>query len=157
MRVLVLDPPEPTGALTLPTTTIDDSPAGLVWRTQKPLIRRAVELKHWSGAMQRVASQAAERVCELPLTTQQRRLGTIMFACADPAAYKESDFPFLRLLANHVAVAVENALAFQELAALKDRLAQEKAYLEEEVRTDQFGDMVAVSTALRAALRKVKT
>jgi formate hydrogenlyase transcriptional activator len=56
-----------------------------------------------------------------------------------------------------VAVAVENALAFEELTALKDRLAQEKAYLEEEIRTEHFKGMVAASAALREALKKVET
>jgi len=46
-------------------------------------------------------------------------------------------------------------LAFEELTALKQRLAQEKAYLEEEVRTDSFTEMVAVSAALRGVLNKV--
>jgi formate hydrogenlyase transcriptional activator len=63
---------------------------------------------------------------------------------------------FLHHVANQVAVAVENALAFQELSALKDQLAQDKAYLEEEVRSEDFKDMVAVSAALREVLKKVE-
>jgi formate hydrogenlyase transcriptional activator len=59
--------------------------------------------------------------------------------------------------ANQVAVAVENALAFQELQALKDKLHQEKVYLEEEVRTEQSREMVAVSAGLRGVLKKVET
>jgi formate hydrogenlyase transcriptional activator len=72
---------------------------------------------------------------------------------------------FLQLVANQVAVAVENALAFQEIEAafreiqsLKDQLAQEKAYLEDEVRTEQhFGEIVGRSPALRRVLQQVKT
>jgi formate hydrogenlyase transcriptional activator len=46
----------------------------------------------------------------------------------------------------------------QELEALKDKLAQEKAYLEEEVRTEhEFGDIVGESQPLKAALKKVET
>jgi formate hydrogenlyase transcriptional activator len=64
----------------------------------------------------------------------------------------------LHQVANQVAVAVENALAFQELELLKDKLALEKAYLEEEVRTEhEFGDIVGESPPLRAALKKVET
>jgi formate hydrogenlyase transcriptional activator len=62
----------------------------------------------------------------------------------------------LQQVANQVAVAVENALAFQELTALKDQLAQEKAYLEEEVHTEHFKEMVAVSAGLREVLKKVE-
>jgi formate hydrogenlyase transcriptional activator len=65
---------------------------------------------------------------------------------------------FLQLVANQVGVAVENALAFQEIAALKDQLAKEKAYLEDEVRTEHdFGEIVGESAALRGVLKKVET
>ena len=65
---------------------------------------------------------------------------------------------FLQLVANQVAVAVENALAFQEIEALKDKLAKENAYLEEEVRTEHnFGEIVGESAALRRVLKEVET
>jgi formate hydrogenlyase transcriptional activator len=65
---------------------------------------------------------------------------------------------FLHLVANQVAVAVENALAFQEIEALEDQLAKEKAYLEEEARTEHdFGEMVGESPALRRVLKQVQT
>ena len=72
---------------------------------------------------------------------------------------------FLQLVANQVAVAVETALAFQEIEAafreieaLKDKLAKENAYLEEEVRTGHnFGEIVGDSAALRRVLKQVET
>src|SRR5208283_420967 len=61
------------------------------------------------------------------------------------------------LLANQVAVAIDNALAFQEIAELKDQLAKEKAYLEEEARTEHnFEDIVGRSDALRRVLKQVE-
>ena len=46
----------------------------------------------------------------------------------------------------------------QELEGLEDKLAKEKAYLEEEVRTEhEFGDIVGESPALRAVLKTVET
>jgi formate hydrogenlyase transcriptional activator len=96
--------------------------------------------------------------CLLPLTTARRRLGTLVFACKQPSADETADVGFLQLVANQVAVAVENALAFQEIAALKDQLAKEKAYLEEEVRTDHhFGEIVGESATLRRLLKEVET
>jgi len=60
-----------------------------------------------------------------------------------PFAYETADVGFLQLVANQVAVAVENAIAFQEVEALKDQLAKENAYLEEEVRTEHhFGELI---------------
>src|SRR5262249_4971036 len=76
----------------------------------------------------------------------------------EPGTYDDANVHFLQLVANQVAVAVENALAFQEIETLKDKLAKEKAYLEEEVRTEQaFGDIVGESPPLRSVLKHVAT
>ena len=96
--------------------------------------------------------------CQLPLTTARQRLGTLVFGCKQTAAYETADLGFLQLVANHVAVAIDNALAFQEIAALKEQLSQEKAYLEEEARTEhRFGEIVGGSAALCRVLKQVET
>ena len=65
---------------------------------------------------------------------------------------------FLQQVANQVAVAVENALAFDEIEALKDKLHKEKVYLEEEIRTEHnFEEIVGESAALRRVLKEVET
>jgi len=64
---------------------------------------------------------------------------------------------FLQLVSTQVAVAVENALSFEEIEALRDKLFKEKAYLEEEVRTEHnFGDIIGENAALRAILKQVE-
>jgi formate hydrogenlyase transcriptional activator len=56
--------------------------------------------------------------------------------------------------ANQIAIAVENALAYGEIRALKDTLAQEKLYLEDEIRSERnFEDIIGKSAALRRVLR----
>jgi formate hydrogenlyase transcriptional activator len=137
----------------------DDDPAGLVWQTQQPLIiAKLSEWKRWPVLFARVEQYGMQSGCWLPLTTARRRLGVIVFTSKQPATYDNVDVRFLQLIVNQVAVAVENALAFQEIEALKDKLAKEKAYLEEEVRTEhEFGDIVGESPALLSVLKKVET
>jgi formate hydrogenlyase transcriptional activator len=137
----------------------EDDPAGLVWRTQQPLITSNLdELRRWPRLRERVEQYGVQSYCWLPLTTARRRLGALVFTSKQAAAYDESSLPFLQLVANQVSVAVENALAFQEIEALKETLAKEKAYLEEEVRTaHQFGDIVGENAALRGVLTQVET
>jgi len=137
----------------------DDDPAGLVWRTQQPLITsNLAELKRWPQLLERVQPYGVQSYCWLPLTTARRRLGALVFTSKQPATYDGSDVDFLQLVANQVAVAVENALAFEEIEALKDKLAEEKAYLEEEVRTEcEFGDIIGENASLRAVLKQVET
>ena len=81
-----------------------------------------------------------------------------MFTSKQPGTYDRSDMRFLQLVATQVAVAVENALAFEEIEALRDKLSKEKAYLEEEVRTEQnFGDIIGENAVLRSILKQVET
>ena len=61
--------------------------------------------------------------CWLPLTTARRRLGALVFTSKQPSTYEAADLPFLQQIANQVAVAVENALAFEEIEALNDKTA----------------------------------
>ncbi|MCG3137119.1 MAG: Formate hydrogenlyase transcriptional activator [Phycisphaerae bacterium] len=137
----------------------EHDPAGEVWRTQQPLITSNMdELQRWPKFLEWVRPYEAQSHCWLPLTTARQRLGALVFTSKQPATYDGSDVHFLQLVANQVAVAVENALAFQEIEALKDKLAKEKAYLEEEVRTEHhFGDIVGENAALRAILRQIET
>ena len=74
--------------------------------------------------------------CYVPLTTARQRLGTLAFASKQRAAYDAADVDFLQLVANQVAVAVENALAFDCIDKLKEKLTREKIYLEELMKTE---------------------
>ena len=61
-------------------------------------------------------------------------------------------------VAGQIAIAVENALAYREISQLKDKLAQEKLYLEEEIRSEMnFDQIVGNSPALRQVLELVET
>jgi formate hydrogenlyase transcriptional activator len=157
MRMHVLEPPEPTEpAIVLPP---EEDPAGFVWQTQQPLITSSLaELKRWPRLLERVQSYGVQSYCWLPLTTARRQLGTLVLTSKQASTYDTADVGFLQHVANQVAVAVENALAFQEIEALQDKLAKENAYLEEEVRTEHnFAEIIGQSAALRRVLKQVET
>jgi formate hydrogenlyase transcriptional activator len=159
LRMHVLEACESPPSLPALSFPVGDSPPGLVWQSQRPLIISNVdEQRRWPEHWERTQSYGVESACELPLTTARRRLGTLVFACKQPSAYDGADVGFLQLVANQVALAVETALAFQEIEALKDKLSKEKAYLEEEVRTEHhFGEIVGESLALHRVLKQVET
>jgi formate hydrogenlyase transcriptional activator len=159
MRLHVLEASEATVPRAVIRLAPEDDPAGLVWQTQQPLIASSVaDLSRWPRLLERVQPFEIESLCWLPLTTARRRLGTLVFVSRLPSAYEAADLPFLQLVANQAAVAVENALAFQEIEALKDKLAKENAYLEEEARTQHnFGEVVGESASLRRVLKQVET
>jgi formate hydrogenlyase transcriptional activator len=159
MRLHVLETVEPVPPGTVIVLPPEEDPAGLVWQTQQALITsRVEELRRWPRLLERVQPYGVQSYCWLPLTTARRRLGALVFTSKRPSAYDAADMDFLEQVANQVAVAVENALAFQEIAALNDRLHRKNVYLEEEVRAEHnFGEIVGESVALRQVLKQVET
>jgi formate hydrogenlyase transcriptional activator len=159
MRLHVLETVEAVPAGTVIVHPTDDDPAGLVWQTQQPLVTsHTAELTRWPWLLSLVEPYGVQSFCFLPLTTARRRLGTLVFTSKQQSAYRAANIEFLQHVANQVAVAVENALAFQEIETLKDKLAKENAYLEEEARTEHnFGEVVGESGALRRVLKQVET
>src|SRR5437016_205974 len=64
---------------------------------------------------------------------------------------------FMGEVAKLVAVAIENAMAFGEIGRLKDKLAEERLYLESEIRSEQsFEHIVGDSPALHRTLQQVE-
>jgi formate hydrogenlyase transcriptional activator len=64
----------------------------------------------------------------------------------------------LSQIANQIALALENALAFREIETLKNKLSEEKLYLEEEINTAyDFEQIIGSSLALKRILKQVET
>jgi formate hydrogenlyase transcriptional activator len=61
-------------------------------------------------------------------------------------------------VAGPVAIAIENAMAYGHIAELTDKLAREKVYLEDEIRSElNFEEIIGKSEALRTVLQQVET
>jgi formate hydrogenlyase transcriptional activator len=104
------------------------------------------------------AAAGVQSLCHVPLISRNRTVGLLTLARLAPVAFSSKDLTFLGLIANQVAIAVENALAYHEIAELKDRLAQEKLYLEDEIRSElNFEEIVGRSPSLRKVLQEIET
>ncbi len=108
--------------------------------------------------MKDTAQAEVGTVCILPLVSRGRVLGTFGVCKYQDHAFTRDDIEFLTQIANQVAIAVENACAFGEIRELKDKLAQEKLYLEDEIRSEMnFAQIVEKSASLRRVLKQVET
>jgi formate hydrogenlyase transcriptional activator len=159
MRLHVLESSEPVPMPSGTHLAVEDDPSWWVWQNQQPLIFFNLEEEtHWQQFRDKVRPYRVRSHCGLPLTTARFRLGVLAFASKQPAAYDAGDVEFLQRVANQVAVAVENALAFQRIEQLKEKLEKEKVYLEEEIRTQHnFEEIVGNGAALRRVLKEVET
>jgi formate hydrogenlyase transcriptional activator len=105
-----------------------------------------------------IAGEGLQAHCLLPLISRNRILGVLGLGRQRENAFSRDDIDFLAQVANQVAIAVENALAYGQIAELKDKLAQEKLYLEDEIRSEMnFEEIVGKSAALRRVLQQVET
>jgi formate hydrogenlyase transcriptional activator len=69
--------------------------------------------------------------CFIPLVNRGRALGVLGISRTTDGSFSPDDIGFLSQASGQIAIAAENALAYSEISALKDRLAQEKLYLAE--------------------------
>ena len=103
------------------------------------------------------SAEGLKSMCHLPLVSRDRVLGVLSLVSAGPNACAEGDAAFLTQVANQIALAVENAIAYGEVASLKDKLAQEVIYLQDEIRTElKFEEIVGNSDALRHVLAELE-
>jgi len=160
MRLQALDFPEGRGfvreEMTIPVET---SPAGCSFRSCKPVLMSRSGLEGLDSEVARLLlAEGVKSVCCVPLITNNRVLGALSVASLRDAAFSQEDVDLLSQVASQVAIAVENALAFREIAELKNKLAEEKLYLEDEIRTEfNFEEIIGESAVLKSILKQVET
>ena len=92
--------------------------------------------------------ESMESLCALPLVTAQRARGVLFFMAGRPGAYSSLRRGLLEQVASAVAVALDDCLAHEEVATLRDRLAAENVYLQEEIAQEHnFNEIVGRSAA----------
>jgi formate hydrogenlyase transcriptional activator len=95
--------------------------------------------------------------CACPLFGRNRTLGVLGAARVEDRPFTEQDQELLVEISKQVAIALDNSLACEEIKKLKEQLAREKVYLEDEIRTEmQFHDIIGNSNVLRNVLQQVE-
>jgi len=159
-RIYALDLPEGPG-LVKEGMLISFVGAGrAAFETLKPTIAYTSNPDDFSPEEQAHNALLTEKkiVCNIPLVSRGRALGILRVGRTAERPYDADEIDFLRLVGGQVAIAIENALAYEEITRLKDKLAEEKLYLEEEFRSEMgFERIIGSSPALRHVLQLVET
>ena len=160
LMVHALDYPESRGVFTEGALVpIEDSMPGDSFKSGRPIVVNRRDPAEVPPEVYRKASaEGLNSFCDVPLISKNRLLGILAVARREENAFGDDEVAFLTQVANQVAIGVENALAYREIADLRDRLAQEKLYLEDELRGEMdFEGIVGQSSALRHVLNLVET
>jgi formate hydrogenlyase transcriptional activator len=107
--------------------SMEESIAAAVWQTQQPLIiSDTARETRFQTAIKLIREHGVRSSCLVPLTTARRPLGALHFGANRVAAYSEEDLDVLQLLAQQVAVAVENTRNYESILTLQEKLSQER-------------------------------
>jgi formate hydrogenlyase transcriptional activator len=150
------------GARVLPSPGVmlhDEAPAVKTFRTRKTQVYQWRDIEALGAeAVALVTGIGVRSICSVPLQTARECHGALMVGRPDDVPYSKADIALLEQIAHPLAIAIENALAYRRISDLRDRLVDEKVYLENEVtRNHEFDEIVGNSRALAAVLYQVRT
>jgi len=160
LRLQTADLPNGVGAIRENAIVpLDDTVAGYVFRTREGRIFSLAETAAISqGTADIMAREGLRSLCSVPIVSHGNTLGTLNLGSRRDGFFTDGDLHFFAQAADQVAIALENALSFQRIEELNARLAEEKVYLEDEIRTDnRFEEIVGQSRVLKAVLKQVET
>jgi formate hydrogenlyase transcriptional activator len=160
LRLHALDFPIGHGFIREDTTVpIEDSPAGLAYSSRRAVVMNREELERLTSEIGRLLlAEKIQSVCSVPMISHDHVFGTLSVASLRENAFLPENVQLLSQVASQVAIGVENALAYYQIEQFKNKLAEEKLYLEDEIRTEyNFEEIIGQSPALKRILKQVET
>ena len=156
LRLYALDFPDNPGIIEegFEPPADEKTSALLVFQSGEPVILSKDEIEQEPS----MPGFGIQSLAHVPLVGRAGIVGVLSLGSRHEHAFSQDDLTFLSQIARQVAVAIENAWAFGEVSDLKDKLALEKLYLEDEIRSElKFQEIVGKSEALRRVLQEVET
>jgi formate hydrogenlyase transcriptional activator len=159
LRVYALDFPGSKGMIQEDhLISLENSPLGRAFQTGEPVLVNQKDLGQAGSEESAVVDgEGIKSSCHIPLVSRNRTVGVLAVARLGERVFTPEEVGFLTQVAGPVAIAVENSCAYRQIADLKDKLAQEKLYLEDEIRAElNFEEILGESATLRRTLEQVE-
>ena len=138
---------------------VDHSPTGRALTTRQPVFINRDDIKQFgSDIARRILDEGLKSACCLPLISHDRPLGTLVVASLEEDNFPAKDAELLQHVANQIAIAVENSLAYHEEVKRANQLSEEKLYLQDEIRSEyNFEEIIGESAGLKNILSQLQT
>jgi formate hydrogenlyase transcriptional activator len=158
-RVFAMDFPHGKGVIKEELLVTPSAAVKKAMDTLKPVVFDTRERDELAPETYDVAAaEGVKAACNIPLATHGRGVGILSILRMTETPFSPEDVDFLSRASGQIAIAIENALVYREISELKDKLAQEKLYLEEEFRSEMgFEQIIGNSKALKHVLQQVET
>jgi formate hydrogenlyase transcriptional activator len=153
------DFPMGRGSISTMPISPNNSPGGMAFRKRTSLIFSKEELLGFETEITKnFLSEGMQTLCCVPLSRPKGALGVLVLGSTRPEAFQQEDLALLNQVATQLAIAIENHRAAAEIETLRQRLAEEKKYLEGEIRSEgRFTEFVGDSPPLQKVLDQVAT
>jgi formate hydrogenlyase transcriptional activator len=157
LQILVLDFPESRGFIREEYCLKEGTLGGFVFRTGKPWAGSVADVIQLGLQDDALIPEGLNTGCLLPLVSRNRVLGVLGLGRRGENAFGQADIGFLAQVASQIAIAVENALEYGQITEARERLAEQKFYLEDEIRLEHnFEEIIGNSPRLKAVLESVR-
>ena len=134
-------------------------PAEQVLASGKPVVACKADIDRYPNPnFRRFLALGFKSICSVPLIARNRIIGTLALNRLTDEIWNSEDVEFLVQVASQIGLTVSNSLAFGEMAEMKERLATEKLYLEDEILLDHnIGNMVGDGPAFQSVVNGIQT
>src|SRR6476660_3829268 len=132
-------------------------PISEIMKSGRPYVARDLERHMGFDTDQPLLNYGFRSYIDLPLIKQGQLVGTIKFLSREKGNYADEQVRWLQDIANIVAIAVSNALAYEEIKRLKEQLLLENRVLQEEiVERSIYEEIVGSSGSLQKVLAAIE-
>ena len=136
---------------------IKGSPAGLAFSSGKTVVLNQLETHRFSPEVMRQLLRAEMKsACFLPLSSGGHVLGTLNVYSRNEAGFTPEDVELLSRVASRLHLRWITLSRFGKLLELKDKLAEQKQYLEELRTVALFDEIIGESVVLKRILKQVE-
>ncbi|MBS1169849.1 MAG: transcriptional regulator, Fis family [Burkholderiaceae bacterium] len=104
-----------------------------------------------------LANQGFQMIFALPLISGDKARGALKLGHHRPYTFTPEKLELIEQIAARLAIVLDNALAYEEISALKEKLASENSYLTEEIRNyADFDEIIGISLPMQNVLQQVE-
>src|SRR5271165_334278 len=141
--------------IALPTITAEDIHR---MKTRQPELWTRAEMRMLSPVVRdALAAERIEAMIVTALRTSNRPLGVMTLGSKKADHFRADDLDLLAQIATQISLALDNALAYENLNTSRNQIEEERLYLESEIRAEyNFEDIVGKSAALRKVLQQIE-
>ena len=141
------------------TVPLHEAPAGPAMLDQETKFFRGSDLAAIDAPFaRRLVQVGVQSLSCIPLKRSQGVLGVLMLGSTKEQPVNTNDLSVLTQIASQLAVFLQNTRAYQELNELKNKLKQEKLYLEDEIRSElNFEEIIGDDPEILKVLSQAKT